>query len=360
MKFNYRIRIVILIVSICLISLGCVKTPSPETILSQYLDASLHGLHEEAYKYVSSRDKAFKSKDEYLTESKNDLMPVEAFSSKISYVIESISTSEDKATAIVSITMPDFGGIFLDVMGAALQSVFSGENDDKFAKKLAEKYKDKEVPLTTKKETFTLIKEVDGWKVFLDWETQKLKAEREKKIKGLLAEAKNLKKQKKLHGALEKYNEILELDSEVIDAKRGIKETETAIKDFEEKQKAFKEKQEYIKNVTLKNFKVSEGQRYSFSDPEQAIFGTIVNKGNRTLREVEITVYFLDKDGVVIGEKNYYPVLVTKFSFGDDNKPLNPNYVKDFGYSVKDYAPSAWAGKVKGEITDIEFDDSTN
>ena len=107
----------------------------------------------------------------------------------------------------------------------------------------------------------------------------------------------------------------------------------------------------------MRDFKVGEGRKYGLGDPEPAIFGTVVNNGNRTLKEVEITVYFLDWNGIVIGETNFYPVLVTEFSFGSSNKPLKLNYVKDFGYSVKDYAPSGWAKKVKVKITNIEFAD---
>jgi len=85
------------------------------------------------------------------------------------------------------------------------------------------------------------------------------------------------------------------------------------------------------------------------------VFGTIVNKGNRTLNRVELTVYFLDQNGVVVGEEDFYPVLVTKFSLSGDNKPLKPNYVKDFGYTVEVSAPSTWSKKVKAKITNIEF-----
>ena len=114
---------------------------------------------------------------------------------------------------------------------------------------------------------------------------------------------------------------------------------------------------EYLPKVELKDFKVSEGKKYSFDELEPCIFGTIVNNGERILKKVEITVYFLDKNGTVIGEEDFHPVLVSNYSFGGDNKPLKPNYVKDFGYSVKKYAPSAWAGKVNGEIANIEFMD---
>jgi hypothetical protein len=66
---------------------------------------------------------------------------------------------------------------------------------------------------------------------------------------------------------------------------------------------------------------------------------------------------FLDKEGNVVGEEDYYPVLPNLFSIGD-NKPLKPNYVEDFGYTVEDTAPSAWDGRAESKITDIAFAES--
>ena len=189
----------------------------------------------------------------------------------------------------------------------------------------------------------------EGWKVFLDWKAKKAAKEKDQKIAALLADAKELRKSKKLYGAVKKYEEVLTLNSEMVEAKDGLKKTNQEIISYEEKQA-------YIKNVILKDFKVSEGKKYGFGDPVPGVFGTIVNKGDKSLKRVEITVYFLDKNGTVIGEKDFNPVLVSKYSFGDDNKPLKPNYVKDFGYSVEDSAPSSWSKKAKARITDIEFE----
>jgi hypothetical protein len=79
-----------------------------------------------------------------------------------------------------------------------------------------------------------------------------------------------------------------------------------------------------------------------------------VNRGDKTLKKVEITAYCLDKEGAVVHEETYHPVLVTDFSFGD-NHPLKPNYGKTFGYKI-DNAPSDWAKKVRVAVTDVEFE----
>jgi hypothetical protein len=82
------------------------------------------------------------------------------------------------------------------------------------------------------------------------------------------------------------------------------------------------------------------------------------NSGNRTLNEVKVRVVFLDGNGAPIAEEEYFPVLVTEFSMGD-NKPLRPNYIwqnePDKFYSAKS-VPTEWqAGKVSASIVDIEF-----
>jgi hypothetical protein len=124
----------------------------------------------------------------------------------------------------------------------------------------------------------------------------------------------------------------------------------------EEALKTFETKRAYIQEyVKLRDVRTGKGQRLGFGDPEPAVFGTVVNQGGRTLTKVQVTVYFLDEHGIVIGEKDYHPVLVTTSAFSTDNTLLKPHYVKDFGYIIKDAAPSAYAGKVWAEVRDIEF-----
>jgi hypothetical protein len=108
-------------------------------------------------------------------------------------------------------------------------------------------------------------------------------------------------------------------------------------------------KQAYINKVEIRNLRVSKSITGDYG-----VFGEIKNLGDRTLRKVEITVYFLDKNDKPIFEETYHPVLVTKFSFGD-NEPLKPNYSIKFGYGPDD-VPSDWAKKVRAKITDIEFE----
>lgn len=104
--------------------------------------------------------------------------------------------------------------------------------------------------------------------------------------------------------------------------------------------------------LSLEGVRVAPGEW--FGRRVDGVFGSIVNNGTESLRKVTVRVYFLDSTGRRIGEKDFSPVLVTEFSFGD-NTPLRPGYRKDFGYNVEDYAPSGWAKRVEAEIVDIEF-----
>lgn len=109
------------------------------------------------------------------------------------------------------------------------------------------------------------------------------------------------------------------------------------------------EKQSYVDNVKIMNLRVAE----TVLD-DWGVFGEIKNTGNRTLTEVEITIYYLDEYGNTIYEDTFHPVLVSRWSSG--NKPLKPNYSEKFGYGADD-VPSEWSKKIEVDITNIEFEE---
>lgn len=329
-----RYSVLILILSV---ALGCKGIGSgPDDIVLNYLNATLKGNHAEAYSLLSSSDKKVKSEAEYQALMKEGNFLTVTYANKISYKILKTNQSENKADVEVEITAPDLTSFMGEILGEALSNPDLANDEAQIKKKLAEKYKD--LPMTKTVQSFNLVKEQGGWKIFLNWEADKY-----------LSEARELKEQKKYHAAIDNYNKALELNGEMVEAKTEIEEAKKEIATFEEKQ-------EYIKEIELKDLKVGEGRKYGFGEPEPGIFGTVINKGNRTLNKVQITVYFLDEAGTVIGEEDFHPILVSEYSFGDD-KPLKPNYVKDFGFTLKDSAPSGWSGKVKANVTDIEFAD---
>lgn len=329
--------------------------PGANEVLNKYLDASLKGRYKEAYSYVSKEDKTIKDLQSYLKENENeeyeDNPLAQAIVSKVSYKILKLEKTHKKATAEVEITLPDIGSIFADVMGAAFKSVFGDGDEKEMEKILTKKFESGEIPLTTKKETFNLIKEKDGWKVYLDWKTEKLKKERQSKIQALLSEAEELKKTKKLYGAVEKYKQILELDSGMAGVKEALEKTKKELK-------LFKEKQAYIKNVVLYDLKAKYYETY-LEDKVPGVEFKIKNNSDKTLTEVEVTVYFKDENGGIIAEEDYHPVLVSEYSFGDDNKPLKPNYIwqlEEGKFYKAGSVPSEWKeGAVSAKITNIEF-----
>ena len=349
---------------------GCDKIkelqqPSAQSVLENYLDSSLKSRSEEAYLHVSNADKLVKSLIEYKAETNIEDNPFAAIMvSSVSFKVMNVTESADSAEATVEVTYPDMKVMFKDLMGAAFASTIQGKDSTEIEKTIAKKYKNGELPTTTKVEDFHLVREADGWKVFLDWKTEKAEKEEEnkrkeaerkkkEKIKSLLSSAEELKDAKKLESALKTYQEVLELDAEVITAQKAIKGITQEIKET-------KEKQAYLPKVKLYDVKSKYYKSYN-SKRVPGVEFKIKNEGERTLNRVQVTVYFKDTAGTIIAETQYHPVLVSKYSYGSNNTPLKPNYIwqQDSGMFYKaDSVPTEWKeGSVSASITDIEFED---
>ncbi|MFO7903158.1 MAG: FxLYD domain-containing protein, partial [Pirellulaceae bacterium] len=105
----------------------------------------------------------------------------------------------------------------------------------------------------------------------------------------------------------------------------------------------------YAPKVILRNISVAKSTL-----DEQGVFGEIKNTGDRTLSEVQITVYCLDEDGRRVSEEVFHPVRKDTFSFSTrDYMPLRPNYTEVFGYALSE--TSDWSGRVNVEITGLKF-----
>lgn len=90
----------------------------------------------------------------------------------------------------------------------------------------------------------------------------------------------------------------------------------------------------------------------------KASSGEVQNTGDRSLDEVEITIYFLDSSGRAVHEKTYRPVMVSEYSFDPDrNQPLKPGYSRKFGVRADD-APSTWAHRARVGVTAVKFSTS--
>ena len=121
---------------------------------------------------------------------------------------------------------------------------------------------------------------------------------------------------------------------------------------------ASREKEEYVRLVDLYSFQA----KYYTTFLDERVPGVefkLRNRGERTLKLVEVTVYFKDARGQVISEENYHPVLVSSFSLDSSSKPLKPGYVwqmeSDKFYPAKN-VPTEWQeGNALAKITDLEF-----
>jgi len=312
---------------------GCATGPGPKEVMGRYLDAYGKGNNEEAYSLLSSSDKTAKSLDAFSESEGSEIKAI--LGPRVSYEVKGIKTEGDKAKATVEVTTPDIKGVFGEVLGAIMGMVLGGEQDkNALEKMLAEKVQGKNWPTTTRNEYYDLVKEKDGWKVFLNYEG--IEKSRELKNK-----AESLERQKKYSEAKSAFEEASRLNP---------KDTEIPgiIKAMDRKAAEYKERQMYFDKIEVRNVSVEKNNL-----GQLGVVGELKNRGDRTLRAVAITVYYLDKEGNGIHEKTYYPVLMTE-EFSGDNQPLKPNYAKTFWYRV-DGAPSDWAKKVKVAVTDVEF-----
>jgi len=338
----------IAVIAVASVALGCdyakdLLSSGPEATLDAYLEASVRGDSAAAYGYLSAEDQAARSLSEYKASSGNEL--AKAVAAKTEYRIAEVQTHGATAIAQVDITIPDVSGMFTDLLGGAFASALGGAKQEEIEEKLAKKYSGADLPTTTKREEFTLVREDGDWRVFLDWGT-------EQKVSALLAEAQALEESKQVRAALAKYDEVLELDSELVEVQQKRAEAEQEVH-------AFEAKQAYVGNLSLYDLQAKYYETYLDKRVPGVQF-KLKNNGDRTLDKVEVTVYFKDASGSVVAEENFHPVLVTKYSLGD-NKPLKPNYIwqLDRGKFYKAEAvPSEWKeGSVSAKITDLAFAD---
>lgn len=179
---------------------------------------------------------------------------------------------------------------------------------------------------------------------------EKEEAERQK-VTSLKKEAQELLDSNKFEEALSKYKALSEISSGVEAAEAGIEKTTEAMKEFTEKMN-------YMDKVEITEFLAKRIDTY-LKKEIPAVRISLKNKGDRSLDKVKVVVYFKDKAGNTIFEEDFHPVLVSKYSFSGDNKPLKPGYVKEMEkdkYYTLESALFDWQeGKAIPKVVDIEF-----
>ncbi|MGA1823305.1 MAG: hypothetical protein ACMUIP_01485 [bacterium] len=320
--------------------------PGPDKVLNNYLNSSLGGRYKESYFYISAKDKAVKDLQSYCNENdKKDNLFANFIFHEASYRILKLEKSGKTARADVEIMLPDSQAILADVRGSAFSSALRDGDKEEIERIITKKYESDKVPLSRENETFELVKEKEGWKVFLDWRTEK--------IQSLMAEAKALKESKELEKARDTYEKALKLDAGLVEAQKEIKDIQIEIKKREEKQSI-------INNCVLYDLKSKYYETFLDKNVPGVKF-KIKNKNNRTLKKVEVTVYFKDRAGKTIAERTFYPLTKSKYTLRGETKPLKSNGIWQMergDFFTVDSIPRTWKeGAVFAKITNIEVEE---
>jgi tetratricopeptide (TPR) repeat protein len=282
-------------------ALGCGWFGSnPGKSVGKYLGALAKEKYEAAYALASSRDRAAKTLEAFAVESAA-VNPMKNAAGRSSFEIRGVTIEGDRAT--VEVTVTPAGG-------------------------------------SPSPQSFKVVKEADGWRLFLGWEAQ-----------ALLAEGRKLRQEGRLPEALEKYQKAFELDPANTEASDGVAALERA-------SRLVKLKQEYMEtNLEIIGFKATPGR--GRGGMGTTVSGRLLNNGHRTLTQVEVTVYFLDDDSRIVAEKTYRPIPSADIVFYGEGGSLKRGLTRDFGYVVDEPLPKEWAGKARARVTNVEFEEGT-
>ncbi|MCX5828846.1 MAG: hypothetical protein NTV58_12735 [Deltaproteobacteria bacterium] len=147
-------------------------TLTAQEALTNYLHAVISGRTEAAYHYLSSASKAKQSLQDY--KSSNSLgngLIAQVIGGNISFVVENIDVTGDRATAAVAMTAPDFRLMIHDIFqnlgpdGIPEQTLEALTFVCQHISHYLDKYQGEGLPMRTAKETFPLLRESGGWKI---------------------------------------------------------------------------------------------------------------------------------------------------------------------------------------------------
>ena len=112
---------------------------------------------------------------------------------------------------------------------------------------------------------------------------------------------------------------------------------------------------QYIPKLDLSQVKggMSKGTLSCYDHECPAVWGKIKNTGDRTVSRVVVTAYFPDATGKVVFEKQYSAV--TTGGLMNNDAPLRPGYIKEFGYVVEGCPTECVPQNVRVSVTDVDF-----
>ena len=144
---------------------------------------------------------------------------------------------------------------------------------------------------------------------------------------------------------------------QVIAHVRDLRQKEAQAKAEEAKREAEAKRiaQEYMPKLELSKVAVDRKDYGTFGMATR-VQGVLKNLGDRTVSDVLMAVYYLDKNGKRIGEDTFRPVL--------SDEPLKANYSKTFStYMSKadspypNDPPAGWSGKAEVKVAEVGFAD---
>ena len=170
--------------------------------------------------------------------------------------------------------------------------------------------------------------------------------QRRKLADDLIKQAQQLESQKNLYSAIKVYSEAVISDPNSIEALNSLEKVVNETKLQQEKAK-------YIEKIQLYDF-IAKLYESFLEEPGPGIEFKLKNNGDRTLKEITVTVYFKDVDGKKIYQESWYPIS----SYRD---PLRPGYIWQLErgkfYPARK-VPTEWKpgpDAAYAEVTDIEF-----
>lgn len=87
----------------------------------------------------------------------------------------------------------------------------------------------------------------------------------------------------------------------------------------------------------------------------RGVFGEVVNMSRETLREIEVRIDYLDRDGLVAAEAFHTILVHGAARYRREDMLLPPGQRRRFGLRAQD-PPSTWSGRVRVAVVRIEAD----
>ena len=150
---------------------------TPEEMVRRYVEAVYSRNYAKAYPLIADVDKQHTSREEYLqlhvSFEGTALELATQLASYIRYESPRTEFHGDRATVTLGVILPNgndatLRDLLMDFDEAALQALPEAEQD-RISETLATAHQRDELPVIVGEEHFELVKDSDGWKIFLNW-----------------------------------------------------------------------------------------------------------------------------------------------------------------------------------------------